>query len=321
MKILIASKIHPDTVAKLQLTHEVKERVNAEEDELCEAIRDCDVLIFRSGVQINQTVLSHATQLKLLIRAGSGLDNLDLPFATELGIELVRIPEPGAQAVAELAFGLMLNLAREIRFVDRELRNGNWVKQQTTGYTLHQKTLGIVGAGNIGSRVGEMATAWGMQVVGCVQHADQADAEQLQRCGIRLSNLREVVSSADFLTIHVPKTKSTLNLIDREALSWMKPGSFLVNLARGGVLDEKALYDALQSDGGPIGAALDVHQHEGGGAISPLAELPNILLTPHIGATTVDTMREIGNRIITTIDSLSYDCLEKPPKLSSQTMI
>ena len=101
----------------------------------------------------------------------------------------------------------------------------------------------------------------------------------------------------------------------------MKPGSFLTNLARGGVLDEKALYEALQSDGGPIGAALDVHEHEGGGAISPLAELPNVILTPHIGATTVDTMREIGNRIIETIDSSPYDCFEEPPKLASPTTI
>ena len=180
MKILIASKIHPDTVAELRLTHDVMERINASENELCEIIADRDVLVFRSGVQINRTVLANAANLKLLIRAGSGLDNLDLPFATELGIDLVRIPEPGAQAVAELAFGLMLNLAREIRLVDNELRRGHWAKQQTTGYTLHKKTLGIVGAGNIGSRVGEMATAWGMQAVGCVQHADQADADHLQ---------------------------------------------------------------------------------------------------------------------------------------------
>ena len=214
----------------------------------------------------------------------------------------------------------MLNLAREIRFVDSELRRGHWAKQQTTGYTLHKKTLGIVGAGNIGSRVGEMATAWGMEVVGCVQHADQADNKQLKRCGIRLSDLEDVVSSADFLTIHVPKTKSTLNLINREVISWMKPGSFLVNLARGGVLDEKALYDALQSEGGPIGAALDVHEHEGGGAISPLAKLSNVILTPHIGATTIDTMREIGDRIIATIDSPSYDCFDKPPRLGSPTV-
>tara|TARA_B110000495_G_C23041360_1_gene624848 strand:- start:5089 stop:6054 length:966 start_codon:yes stop_codon:yes gene_type:complete len=320
MKILIASKIHPDTVAKLRLTHDVKECISASEDELCKVITDCDVLIFRSGVQINRTVLTNATKLKLLIRAGSGLDNLDLPFATELGIDLVRIPEPGAQAVAELAFGLMLNLAREIRFVDSELRRGHWVKQQTTGYTLHKKTLGIVGAGNIGSRVGEMATAWGMEVVGCVQHANQADNKQLKRCGIRLSDLEDVVSSADFLTIHVPKTKSTLNLINREVISWMKPGSFLVNLARGGVLDEKALYDALQGEGGPIGAALDVHEHEGGGAISPLAKLSNVILTPHIGATTIDTMREIGDRILATIDSPSYDCFDKPPRLGSPTV-
>lgn len=319
MKILIASKIHPAAVDQLRSNHLVQECINASEDQLCELIPDCDVLVFRSGVQINRTVLEHATNLKLLIRAGSGLDNLDFPFATELGIDLVRIPEPGAQAVAELAFGLMLNLAREIRFVDNQLRRGYWAKQHTTGYTLHNKILGIVGAGNIGSRVGEMATAWGMEAVGCVQNADQADINKLKQCGIRLSSLKDVVTTADFLTIHVPKTQSTLNLIDREVISWMKPGSFLVNLARGGVVDEKALYDALQSKKGLIGAALDVHELEGDGVISPLAKLANVILTPHIGATTVDTMREIGDRVIATIESHLYDCSKKPPKLSLPT--
>jgi phosphoglycerate dehydrogenase-like enzyme len=241
--------------------------------------------------------------LRLLIRAGSGLDNLDTKYAQQQAIALVRIPEPGAQAVAELAFGLMLNLARQIHINDGELRKGNWTKQSTTGYVLRDKVLGIVGAGNIGSRVGHMGTAWGMRAIGCIENPKPEDLDNLSNQGIQLATLEEVIRQADFLTIHVPKTKSTTNLIDARALSWMKPTSFLVNLSRGGVVDEVALASALQSDHGPAGAGLDVHLNEGPGNISPLASLPNVILTPHIGASTVDTMREIGVRVIETIDS------------------
>jgi phosphoglycerate dehydrogenase-like enzyme len=303
MKILIASSICQDALHQLSARHEVVCVTNATEPELCSAVADCDAIVFRSGVQINQRVMSSAPNLKLLIRAGSGLDNLDVEYVQRQAIELVRIPEPGAQAVAELAFGLMLNLARQIQFNDGELRKGHWTKQTTTGYVLRDKVLGIVGAGNIGSRVGQMGTAWGMQAIGCVKNPKPADIDNLRHQGIQLTTLEEVIRQADFLTIHVPKTKSTTNLIDAQALSWMKPTSFLVNLSRGGVVDEKALAEALQGDYGPAGAGLDVHQEEGPGKISPLASLPNVILTPHIGASTVDTMREIGIRVIETIES------------------
>lgn len=303
MKILIASSICPDALTKLRDDHDVVCAINGSESELCAAIPDCDILVFRSGVQINRQVLSCAPNLKLLIRAGSGLDNLDLEYSQQREIELVRIPEPGAQAVAELAFGMMLNLSRQIRFNDNELRQGHWTKHQTTGYVLRDKVLGIVGAGNIGSRVGQMGAAWGMHPIGCVEDPSVGEIENLSRKGIRVAGLEEVIRSADYLSIHVPKSKSTLNLIGARELSWMKPTSFLLNLARGGVVNEEALLDALQSGNGPAGAGLDVHQREGEGEVSILAELPNVVLTPHIGAATVDTMREIGERVVEIIAS------------------
>jgi phosphoglycerate dehydrogenase-like enzyme len=301
MRILIASSICPNALATLRRNHDVVCAINGSQAELCSAIADREVLVFRSGVDINQTVLSCGPDLKLLIRAGSGLDNLDFEYSQQRGLTLVRIPEPGAQAVAELAFGMMIHLARQIGFNDRQLRDGHWTKQSTTGYVLRNKVLGIVGAGNIGSRVGEMGTAWGMRAIGCVENPALADTAELSRKGIRITDFEEVVRSADFLSIHVPKDKSTLNLINAEVLSWMKPTSFLVNLSRGGIVDEIALLDALNSGTGPAGAGLDVHQNEGEGKISPLASLPNVVLTPHIGASTVDTMREIGERVIDTI--------------------
>lgn len=303
-KILIASSICPDAIAQLEQNHDVRVAVNAAESELCSKITDRQVLVFRSGVQINRNVLASAPELELLIRAGSGMDNLDVEYASQREIPLIRIPEPGAQAVAELAFGMMLGLARQVRFHDTQLRQGNWTKQQGTGYVLKGKTLGIVGCGNIGSTLGRMGVAWGMDAVGCVDRSKSETEQDLKRQGIELATFGEVVERADFLSIHVPKTDATRNLINRSVLENMKPTSFLINMARGGVVDEQALLAALQSDWGPCGAGMDVHAAEGQGAISPLADLPNVILTPHVGATTVDTMREIGQRIRSILDSL-----------------
>ncbi len=305
MKLLIASSLCPDALCKLRRQHDVVYAVNGSETELCEAVVDREVLVFRSGVQINRKVLSNAPDLRLLIRAGSGLDNLDCEFSEQRGMQLVRIPEPGAIAVAELAFGMMINLARQIRFHDSELRRGHWTKQHGSAYVLNNKVLGIIGAGNIGSRVAQMGIAWGMRAIGCVDDPSTADREALHRKGIQAADLEQVMRKADFLSIHVPKSASTLNLIDAKALSWMRPTSFLINMARGGVVNEADLLEALQNGQGPCGAAMDVHELEGDGKISPLAALPNVLLTPHIGATTVDTMREIGERVIETLESFA----------------
>ena len=298
MRILIASPIYPDTVDELRRFHEVTRAFDVPEEDLKEIIKECDALIFRSGVNISAELIDAAPNLRLLLRAGAGSDNLDLESVQRRGIEFVRIPEPGAQAVAELAFALMLALARQLVPADRLSRQGHWAKHQLDGYLLSGKTLGIVGAGNIGSRVGQMGAAWGMDVVGCVEHSSPLAAEPLRERGIRLAGLEEVVEVADFLTIHVPLKESTRNLIDARMLSRMKARSFLVNLSRGGVVNEQALYDALRKESGLAGAGLDVHANEGEGHISPLAALTNVVLTPHIGATTIDSQRAIGRRIV-----------------------
>jgi phosphoglycerate dehydrogenase-like enzyme len=251
-----------------------------------------------------------APELRLLVRAGSGIDNLDVEYVRRRGLELVRIPEPGAKAVAELAFALMLALVRNLLEADASTRQGKWAKRELSerGYLLTGKVLGIIGAGNIGSRVGQLGAAWGMQVIGCVEHPSAAAAARLAERGIRLTDCDEVLSTADFVSIHVPLKDSTRNLIGTEALSRMKPEALLINIARGGVVDEKALYKAL-SEGRLRGAAMDVHEHEGAGKISPFASLPNVVLTPHMGAGTVDTQREIGDRVIETVDSFMTDTM------------
>ena len=302
MKILIASPIFPDAIETLREQHEVVCAFDAKEAALRALIQDCEVLVFRSGVQISAEVMSSAPNLKLLIRAGSGIDNLDLNYVQAHGLELVRVPEPGAKAVAEMSFAFMLALARDLIKVDRVTREGHWVKHKVTAYLLTGKVLGIVGAGNIGSRTGQLGAAWGMDVLGCVEHPSAAVAARLLEKGVRLTTFDEVVAQADFLSIHVPLKDSTRGLINAGVLSHMKPGAFLVNLARGGVVDEAALYQAL-TEGRLRGAALDVHRAEGEGKISPLAGLPNVILTPHIGASTFDTQREIGYRVIAAVEA------------------
>jgi D-3-phosphoglycerate dehydrogenase len=301
VKILIASSIYSESIEKLRAQqHDVVCAFNAKQEVLKPLIADREVLIFRSGVQITADVMACAPNLRLILRAGSGVDNIDLDYVREHGIRLVRIPGPGAKAVAEMSFALMLALARNVLVADRLLRQGRWAKQELTGYLLTGKVLGIVGTGNIGSRVGQLGAAWAMNVIGCVEHPSPIVAEALQAKGIRLTDCAEVLSEADFVTIHVPLKPSTRNLIDATALAQMKQGAFLVNLARGGVVDESALYKAL-TEGHLRGAALDVHMQEGEGKISPLAELPNVILTPHIGAGTIDSQREIGAIVLETI--------------------
>lgn len=300
MKVLIASSIYPAAIGKLEAEHDVVCAFDADEQKLRSLIADREVLILRSGVQITAGVLSIAQCLRLIIRAGSGVDNIDIDFVRQSDIQLVRIPGPGARAVAEMSFALMLSLARNVLEADRLLQKGHWAKHELTGYLLSGKVLGIYGAGNIGSCVGQFGAAWGMDVIGCVEHPTRTAAERLRDKDIRMTICDEVLARADFLSIHVPLKDSTHNLIDASAFSRMKQGAFLTNLSRGGVVNEAALYQALVK-GHLRGAALDVHENEGEGKISPLAGLKNVILTPHIGAGTYDSQREIGEIIIEAI--------------------
>ena len=298
MKILIASSIDKDAIEELSQEHDVICAFGAPEEELKQLIVDREILIFRSGVQITADVMAAAPDLRLIMRAGSGYDNIDLDHVSERPIRFIRIPGPGAQAVAEMSFALMLTLARNLFSADRQWRQGRWVKHQIKGQLLAGKTLGIIGAGNIGRRTGLLGVAWGMDVLGCVEVPRPQTYAALRERGIHAATLEEVLAQSDFVSVHVPLQPSTRNMIGAEELALMKPGSFLINLARGGVVNEEALYEALTS-GHLAGAGLDVHESEGEGNISPFAELENVILTPHIGASTVDSQRQIGQIMVT----------------------
>lgn len=303
MRILVVDPIDGDTLNDLEKEHQVARAFGATPAVFRTLIPDAEILIFRSGVTVSAAVMECAPDLKLLIRAGSGIDNVDLDYVHRRGLALVRIPEPGAQAVAEMTFAFMFALSRHLIQADRMTRRGRWLKHELHSHLLAGRTLGIIGAGNIGSRVGQVGAAMGMEVIGCVEHPSPLRATELDARGIRLVDFDQVIAEADYVSIHVSLKDSTRNLINAEVLERVKPGAFLMNLARGGVLDEQALFQALTEGGRLSGAALDVHQAEGEGKVSPLAGLPNVILTPHIGATTVETQREIGRRVRETINA------------------
>lgn len=306
MRLLLASPIHPEAEAELRRRHDVVLRVGASERQLAAAARDRQAIIFRSGVHIGPKVL-RAPDLRLLVRAGSGLDNLDMATVTARGIVLQRVPGPGAQAVAEMTFAHLLGLARQLLLADRLLRQGRWAKGELEAHNLNGKTLGVIGLGTIGTRVAELGRAWGMRVVGCVR---TTSAERQQNYATKeielLVDCVAVLERSDFVTIHVPLDETTRGLIGEAELRRMKPTAFLVNIARGGIVDEEALAHALR-EGWLAGAGLDVHTREGEGQISPLAELPNVILTPHIGAATIDAQREIGRQVVAIVDGFSQE--------------
>ncbi len=308
MKVLLASPIDPAATEILRDRYDVAQAAPAD---LRSAVVDAEIVVLRSGPMLSADILAVAPRLRLIVRAGSGLDNIDVDAARAHGIMVARIAGMSGTPVAELTFALLLALARKVTLADRLIRDGRWPKQQLSGPLLRGKTLGVVGAGNIGGLVGQMGYAWGMHVLGCVARPDATLGEQLAERGVTLTDFDEVVERADFVTLHVPLSHTTRHLVDAEVLDRMRPGSLLVNMARGGVVDEKALYEALIEGETVAGAALDVHETEGEGTISPLAALPNVVLTPHIGAMAVDTQQRIGARVLELVEAYQSGRLEQ----------
>ncbi len=299
------SSIDQQAIETLGSKHDVVVELDDIENLAEEVMAKQEVLVFRSGVEISAEIMDMAPDLGLVIRAGSGFDNIDLEHAERRGIRVVRIPKPAADAVAEFTLGLIIAASRNIVPADSMLRSGHWPKRELGGHLLRGKVLGIVGAGNIGTRVGELASAIGMQVVACIE---SSVPEWKPPPSIQPADLDAVIAKADFLTIHTPLTEKTVSLIGRRELARMKPGSYLISTARGTIVDEEALYEALVS-GHLAGAALDVHEREGDGVIPKLAKLSNIVLTPHIAGMALESQSAIGRRVIELIDAFDRGSL------------
>ena len=265
-------------------------------------VKDRHCVILRSGVKLTGDTLREAADLELIVRAGSGLDNIDLDAAADMGIRVARVPGASADAVAELALGLLLAAARHIGRADASVRAGSWPKHELGGVLVAPKTLGIVGAGRIGSRLAAMGAALGMRVLACVEHPDPDRAAAFAAQGVTLTHFDTVVAESDLVSVHTPLKESTRHLIDSAAIRKMKAGSILVNTARGGVVDEVSLHAALAA-GHLRAAALDVHEREGDGVVPELAALPNVVLTPHIGGMALETQQWIGERVLAIVDA------------------
>jgi D-3-phosphoglycerate dehydrogenase len=291
-KILIADRLETSGLSILRAHAEVDDRAGILALELKEIIPNYDALLVRGRTRVTREIITQGINLKVIARAGVGVDNIDLEAARQRGVRVINAPVATSQAVAELTIGLLFALARCIPRADEAMKQGDWIKKELKGVELQGKTLGILGVGNIGSLVAEKAAALGMRVLG----SDPTPrASIFARENISLVDPEELYARSDFITIHVPLNEDTQGLIDAKALAQMKPGVRLVCTARGGVVDESGLLRALNS-GQVAAAALDVFEEEPPGQ-SALVCHPNLIATPHIGAQTVDAQERLAQDI------------------------
>ncbi len=292
--VLICDQVNPilnEILEKngLQITYEPE--ITPEQIE--EKIGNFEVVIVRSRTKITKEMIEKADKCKIIARVGVGLDNIDQVAAKEKNIRVINAVEGAMNAVGELVIGLMLSLAREIPRADREVRNGNWIKKELMGTELRGKYLGIVGLGNIGKRLGRLAKALNMNIIG--YDVVPIDEEFSKEVGLMKADLGTLLASSDYVSLHVPLLDSTKHLINAEKMDTMKNTSRIINTSRGGVIDEDALYEYLK-DGKLGGAALDVFEVEPATS-NKLASLPNFISTPHMGAQTKEAQSLAANVI------------------------
>ena len=262
-------------------------------EQLAEKIANYEVIVVRSRTKIVKELIEKAGKCKIIARVGVGLDNIDQDAAKAKNIRVINAVEGAITAVAELVIGLMLSMAREIPRADREIRNGNWIKKEMMGSELKGKYLGIIGLGNIGKRLGRLARALNMNIIG--YDIVPINEEFSKEVGLMKADLDTLLASSDYVSLHVPLLDSTKHMINAEKLRLMKKTAHIVNTSRGGVIDEEALYNALK-DGNLESAALDVFEIEPATG-NKLTNLPNFIATPHIGAQTKEAQSLAANVI------------------------
>ena len=287
-KVLVCDPIDSEGVKKLEKAgFKVDVKPTISNDELNKIVSKYDALIVRSRTKVTKEIIEAGTQLKLIGRIGVGLDNVDLKAAEEESIKVVNTPEAPAEAVAELALGLILALTRNIPQADHSMKECKWIKSKLAGWELKGKTLGTIGLGNIGERVAKLAKAFGMNIL--ITKRTPPDSAILKELEAEFVPLSELLKRSDVVTIHIPYTAETHHMIGEKELQLMKKGAYLVNTSRGPIIDENALLKALQSEK-LKGAALDVYELEPPTDWT-LMQLPNVVCTPHIGAETEEAQK------------------------------
>ena len=318
MRVLVAEAVASEGVDLLRTEHEVDERHGLTPDELCAVIPGYDALIVRSGIQVDADLIAAGTRLVVIGRAGVGVDNVDLDAATRAGIVVVNAPTGNTIAAAEHTLALLYGVARRIAPADASVRRGEWTRSAFTGSELRGRTLGIVGLGKIGQAIAVRARAMEMAVLGVDPYVT---AEAAANHGVELVGFDEMLARSDVVTVHVPLTRATRGLIGRDAIAKLKPGSIVLNVARGGILDEAAVAEALRS-GHLAGAGIDVFEDEPPTG-SPLLDAPNTLLTPHLGASTAEAQvlvaEEVASQVIDVLAGRSARYAVNAPLLTPET--
>ncbi len=289
MKVLICDKTEADAIEKMRaagLTVDVRDTITPEE--LMVAAPEYEAMVVRSRTKLRAPLIDAAKNLKVIVRGGVGLDNIDADYARSKGIVVMNTPKASSASVAELAIGYMFALARSLCQATASMKAGQWEKKKFEGYELGGKTLGIVGVGNIGKEVAKRAGALGMHVIAYDPYAKTAE-------GFKLVGLDELLAKSDYISLHLPHTDESHNMISKSQFDKMKTGVRIVNCARGGIIDEAALYEAL-TNGKVAGAALDVYAEE-----PPtdwkLLKLDNVIGSPHIGAATHEAQARVGAEV------------------------
>jgi D-3-phosphoglycerate dehydrogenase len=298
MKVLICDPVAPETIQSLEAAGiQVENRPDISPEELLRDAANYDAMVVRSRTKIPKEVIDAATNLKIVVRGGVGLDNIDLPYAKAKGVEVRNTPKASSNSVAELALGYMLALARKIPQASMSMTAGEWKKKQIKGSEIAGKTLGLIGFGNIGGALGAKAAALGMKVIfyDVISPPEPGEAKQV--------SLDQVLTQSDFISLHVPKLPATTNMLNAETFAKMKDGVYVVNCARGGIMDEDALADALAS-GKVAGAALDCYVDEkvqpGNAKLFAIKDengFNKVIGSPHVGASTVEGQSRVGGEV------------------------
>jgi len=321
MKVLITDKINADAGKILEGVAQVDILPTMSEDELSEKIKDYDALMVRSQTKVTDKIIKSGKNLKIIGRAGVGVDNIDLNSATENGIIVVNSPDGNTAAAAEHTVALMLSMVRNIPDASKSAQGGAWERSKFTGVELFGKTLGIIGLGKIGTRVLKTAIALGMNVIVCDPYTTATTVENL---GAKyIANYDDFWGECDIITVHVPKTPETNGLINKDTINKMKKGVRLINCARGGIINEKDLAEALKS-GQVAGAAIDVFETEPEIKDCPLIDCPHTVLTPHLGASTeeaqIKVALDVANQIKAVLEGGSATSAVNIPSLKPQIL-
>lgn len=295
MKILISDAFPETEFKRLDEYSDVSYDFNTglSPDELKNVITDYNAIIVRSATKVTKEIMDAAPNLKLIIRGGVGLDNVDLEYAKEKGIEVMNTPEASTISVAEHAIGLMFAIARNTSQADVSMKSGKWEKKKFKGIELHNKKLGIIGVGRIGSAVAERAKALGMSVMGYDPYIENDDISEM---GVMPVKLDKLVEEADFISIHIPLSDETRNLLSDDQFNVMKDGIVIINCARGGVVDEKALTDAIKN-GKVRGVGVDVFENEPPEGLE-LVQLPQVIASPHVAASTAEGQLRVAATVV-----------------------